>query len=1069
MARKPALKSNVVPHPRMQGPIFDTLLNLVSGLGTAKDKTSQTVFTMSLLDRSQLLFAYRGDWIARKIIDAPAQDATREWRDWQAEKTDITKIEDEEKRLHLQFKVKQAIQRARLYGGSALIMGVDQGNPQQELRVDRVRAGSLKYVHVVNRDDISVDQLDRDVTSEYYGEPTMYTVRSGTGQSLQLHPSRVIRFLGSEIPDLNVATDGWGDSTLQSIYDAVIHAGQTAANVATIVHEAKVDVVNIPDMMSQMGSQEYRDRLTERFTLANTLKSITNTLMLDKDEEWNRMTSTFAGLPDLIRIYLLMASGAADIPATRLLGQSASGFNASGQEDTRNYYDRVASDQKNDITPRLDRLDEVMLRSVFGTKPDQTFYEWASLWQLSEQESADVSFKKSQVFTADVNAGLLPPEVMREARENQLIEDGVYPGLERAIEDYGQQNLDEYNQGVVKQMSARAALMAPDNPNNPDAAAAAKKKAVASEFQRRRALPPPRPPAARSQDGLERRMNGGALRRYEPWTVEDETTPRSLYVRRDVLNGEDILAHYAEQGVDVSGVDPESLHVTILYSRQPIDWIKMGEANSYGPSYHEEDPEYEGTDMCVRAGGPRVMEAYGTPPDTLVMCFASSQLTWRHCDMVSRGASEDYEYSPHLSIASWDGTDVRTIEAFQGEIYLGPEIFEPVKVGGAGGVAMDYDPSQPREPAGGAGGGEWTEVSDYSPDQKRDKHGRWTSGGVGVGKGRGRGVAGSRSVSGSRKSTAGTRGAAGTKNDTRKQAALRQIRSLARRLNAAGSSRTEFDAVVADLESRNVTKAQLLGVLADYRLTRDLTYSQRSSKAKLVEALRAEFVVMRRFHRKVGVGGTDGISAEQRERLRWFTTDYSPDQPRVPAGEAGGGQFATEGGAYGSVLRAAGIHVSLSRVKRLESGSSFNAIYKKQPFNAEGNPQKIQVAQQVRGVRGKWNKNSDQGGDFAAASGWLTLKERPELGRLADQFWRDAAGLMTPGEYRYAKSYFATRDTAFTEGFRATYSPNGRAFGLSRARTQAVFGRATEQMRSGVASTLAKPSTVQRVARFFGA
>jgi hypothetical protein len=744
------------------------------------------------------------------------------------------------------------------------------------------------------------------------------------------------------------------------------------------------------------------------------------------------------------------------------------GLGATGESDTRNYYDRLSSDQKNDLGPMLDRLDEVMIRSALGDKPDDLFYEWNSLWQLTDQEKADVATKKATVYTADVNAGLIPPEVLREGRENQLIEDGTYPGLESALEEYGEQNLDEYNQAVIAQMGARAALMAPDDPNDPKGGSK-KAKAAQAEFKRRRALPPPRPPAARQDDSwTDDHLVSRGRARYTP--AFDETTPRSLYVRRDVLNGDEILAHFAEQGVDVSVVDPEELHVTILYSRQPVDWIKMGEAMSYGPVNYsradeESDEEY---DMCVRAGGPRVMEAYGTPPDTLVMCFASSALTWRHQDMVYRGASHDYDdYNPHLSIAPWDGTDPREIEPWTGEIELGPEIFEPTKVGGAGGAAADYDPDQLRDP-----GEDETEVEDYNPNQPRDKRGRWSGGGGGSG---GSGASGRSSTGGTSRSKSGVKKGARAKreklpdlSDPKRLAKYRQNTDFIRRLNQANEDRPTFESVMADLSASKVTKAQLITILKDYRFTRNYEYSARMSRERLLNALRVEFTDNKRFKNKIAASGKGSL-------LGLDVDDYSPDQPRVPGGQEGGGQFTTQGGTgYSRVLTKAGIYTRLFKVKRLDGGQSFNAKYKKEPINPEGNPQIVEVAQQVRGVKGKWNKNTDQAGDFAAGAGWLTLKEFPELGMFADQFWRDAAEFMTPREYKYAQSHFATRTKAFTEGFRATYSPNGRAFGLSRARTSEVFGRSTTQMRSGIDSVFApkKPGFVagmgERVAKFFG-
>lgn len=150
--------------------------------------------------------------------------------------------------------------------------------------------------------------------------------------------------------------------------------------------------------------------------------------------------------------------------------------------------------------------------------------------------------------------------------------------------------------------------------------------------------------------------------------VVGDMAPRTMYVRRDVLNAEDILAHYREQGI--TGLEPaEELHVTIIYSRTPVDWMTMGETW---------DDAIE-----IREGGPRASDLFGLERDYLVLQFASSSLEWRHSDMLRLGASSDHpKYQPHITIAH--GPDVayqdpEKIEPYRGIIRLGPEIFEPVK------------------------------------------------------------------------------------------------------------------------------------------------------------------------------------------------------------------------------------------------------------------------------------------------------------------------------------------------------------------------------------------------------
>jgi hypothetical protein len=87
------------------------------------------------------------------------------------------------------------------------------------------------------------------------------------------------------------------------------------------------------------------------------------------------------------------------------------------------------------MTPILSRLDEVLLRHVFGERDPQISYEWAPLWQASDDEKATTSLKKAQAHKIDVDAGLISPDALRKGRENMLIEDGFYPGFEAALSD----------------------------------------------------------------------------------------------------------------------------------------------------------------------------------------------------------------------------------------------------------------------------------------------------------------------------------------------------------------------------------------------------------------------------------------------------------------------------------------------------------------------------------------------------------------------------------------------------------------------------------------------------------
>src|SRR6516225_7351766 len=152
---------DVVP---LKTQFWDSFTNFLAGFGLfGRDKAMSQVAVLNILDRQQIEALYRGDWISRKIVDIPAFDATRAWRAWQAEEDQIEALEDAEREFGLQRKMLSALIKARLYGGAAIVLGVDQGSFQDELEVDRVKKGGLKFSHVVERWMIQAGPTVRDI------------------------------------------------------------------------------------------------------------------------------------------------------------------------------------------------------------------------------------------------------------------------------------------------------------------------------------------------------------------------------------------------------------------------------------------------------------------------------------------------------------------------------------------------------------------------------------------------------------------------------------------------------------------------------------------------------------------------------------------------------------------------------------------------------------------------------------------------------------------------------------------------------------------------------------------
>ena len=452
----------------------DTLLNLVTGLGSVRDGRTATQYTYETISRPQLEAAFRGDWIARKIVQAPAEDATREWREWQTDQPNIEKLENAEKQFDLQRKMKRALTLARLYGGSAIVMGVPQGKAEEELDYESVGEGDLRWIAVFHQFELTPGQRILDINSPWFDRPSYYQLSTDTekvteGQvtpGTRIHPSRVIPLVGAEIPDLRTnAIATWGDSVLQAVDEAVKATGTVVGGIATMVNDAKMDVISVPGLSKKLSDKETGNDFLARFQLANQMKSMVNTLLIDEKESWDRVTSSFASLPQLIQEYLTVAAGAAGIPVSRLLGMSRGkglgGTEGGGEVDVRNYYDGISTMQRTELSPTLTPLDEVFIRSVLGHADDSIYYEWTPLWALSDTEKAAILVQKATATKADVDMGLINEDALRQARVNQLIEDGTYPGLQDAIDEFGAEPPDPTPEEIAQQLTMQGKSLPP--------------------------------------------------------------------------------------------------------------------------------------------------------------------------------------------------------------------------------------------------------------------------------------------------------------------------------------------------------------------------------------------------------------------------------------------------------------------------------------------------------------------------------------------------------------------------------------------------------------------------------
>ena len=384
-------------------PTSDGLVNVVTGLGTAASKGYHNHFAFDEIGNfAQLDAAYQSNWLARQIVDIPADDMVREWRSIKSQNAEEIRVEED--RINLMQNVNDALSWARLYGGSAILMLANQ-DLEQPLNPNKIKKGDLQRLIVFDRYELMPNSINTwNPLAENYLMPEFYTIYQG---NQRIHWTHFARFMGAKLPRRQrVITQGWGDSELRKCLSDLKSVVASKDGIAELMQEANIDVITREGLTEDLTTDQ-DGKIIDRYTLFSQMKSIVHLALLDGEEKLDRLTLNLTGVAPVMEILMTWISGAADIPATRLFGTSAKGMNATGEGDLKNYYDSLRSKQNSQLDPAMNWLDQIMVRSAIGTMPADYNWDWNRLYQPNRKEESEAAKVEAETDVLLLDAGVI--------------------------------------------------------------------------------------------------------------------------------------------------------------------------------------------------------------------------------------------------------------------------------------------------------------------------------------------------------------------------------------------------------------------------------------------------------------------------------------------------------------------------------------------------------------------------------------------------------------------------------------------------------------------------------------
>lgn len=415
----------------------DGYTNVLNKYGTTQDNSEAYRYEREpIIPDMQLTSLYEGNGLFSKIIDTPAEEALKHGFNLNLNSDELDNfVEECLDELEWEEKAATAIKWARLYGGSIIVMLIDDGRGLEE-PVDWQNIKSIDELRVFERAVVQPDYASLYMQdyggkgnvnrTSKFGEPEFYYVTSMYG-SFMVHESRCLVFRNGVLPEQvsNTTYQMWGMPEYIRIKRA-LRETVTAHTDATKLLERSVQAIySMKNLASLLATDDGEDQVVRRLEVIDMARGLLNSIAIDADgENYDFKSISFSGVKDVIDSTCNMLSALTNIPQTLLFGRSPAGENATGASDLENYYNFVERIQKLMLKRNLRYLLDILFRAGIASgeieeEPDYKLV-FNPLWSLSDAEQATVeqtkasaSLTKAQTAQIYVDMQALDPSEVR--------------------------------------------------------------------------------------------------------------------------------------------------------------------------------------------------------------------------------------------------------------------------------------------------------------------------------------------------------------------------------------------------------------------------------------------------------------------------------------------------------------------------------------------------------------------------------------------------------------------------------------------------------------------------------
>lgn len=385
---------------------MDSYQNVFMNVGNAGDRSAYSRIKFGkLLGKVTLDSVYLGDGLGRRIIDIVADEMFRSGFsvDGASNEPEIHSRWDE---LNLTQQFTDAVAWARLYGGSMMLFGVNDGGDLES----PMSEGELEFVRVYDRYQVQPHLRNIDTANAQYGEVEVYQITPFTGEPYYVHASRCHIFDGERLPNqIRHQNQGWGASCLQGLYDAMIDFGMSHKHATSLLERKQQAVWKYKGLSQLCQDDEGSAMARKRINMVDMTRSINNMIGIDADDEdYVLMQGDLDGVVDVQDRKKQLICALTGIPESVLFGTRPSGMNSDDSQVPEAWKQLIGRKQKDEARPAVEKAVSLLTSDPIWT------IKFNPLSVPSGKEQAETDQAQSTADNIYVDAGAISQSELRE-------------------------------------------------------------------------------------------------------------------------------------------------------------------------------------------------------------------------------------------------------------------------------------------------------------------------------------------------------------------------------------------------------------------------------------------------------------------------------------------------------------------------------------------------------------------------------------------------------------------------------------------------------------------------------